>query len=297
MKNLFAAALALTLASAAKAELPVLDFDQGAVDVKSLVSSLKSEVKQDKTEVKGVQAAYVRATRDCASFVFEPNGPAVSPQVWLQSTEYIQECHPVGNPPHQQCWERPGFTHNERVQVEILNRQPVFPWEKEVVEVCLEGNWLSEYVIEGAYDYRIQERGGYVTLTPGKRIPTSPDPAGLMAGRLTPAGAAFSIAFDDRWTSYYEGEKTAIKATLTEDVPGWFDKVIVEKEIAFPAAASYAVDFNDFVNEFQSRLRADRKYYVKWGFKRLGKVSKQKLVDRGETEHVQYAPALEVAAR
>ncbi|MBI5244482.1 MAG: hypothetical protein HY922_12520 [Elusimicrobia bacterium] len=297
MRNLFAVALASALASAAYAETPVVDFDQGQIDVSKIVAGLKDDVKKDEAQIKDIRPAYTHATRDCVDFVFEPNGPSVSPQVWLQSTEYVQECSYHGNPPTQHCWERPGFTHTERVQVEILNRQPVYPWEKEIVEVCLEGHWLSEYLLAAAYDYKVHERGGYITLTPGRRIPMNPDPAGIMAGNLVPSGAAFALGFDDRWASYYGGEQTSLKVALRENVPGWFDKTIVEKDISFPAAASYKVNFNDYLGEFNAKLKPGAKYYVKWGFKRLGSVSKPKFMDRGNTESVPFQPALEVASR
>ncbi|MEK7656887.1 MAG: hypothetical protein AAB412_03965, partial [Elusimicrobiota bacterium] len=244
-------------------------------------------------EAKPVQAASIRATRDCVRFAFGLEGAAVSEPAWLSSTEYIEECRNIpGNPRegggHRDCWERPGFTHREKVQVKIEPRLPVFPWEREAVEVCLEGHWLDAYVVKGAYEYKISEAGGLFTLLPGKRLPMDPDSAGISAEAPLNHQRSLALSFKDKWASFYKGEKTLLKVALKQEVPGWFDTTIVEKEIPFPGADSYFVDFGSLIID---KLKTGKKYYVKWSFKRVGKISTEKQVDRGETTRVVYTPS------
>ncbi|MEK9144361.1 MAG: hypothetical protein AAB339_01980, partial [Elusimicrobiota bacterium] len=165
---------------------------------------------------------------------------------------------------------------------------PVFPWEREVVEVCLEGHWLVAYVVKGAYEYKIQEVGGLFTLLPGKRLPMDPDSAGISPEAPLNHQRSIAVAFKDKWASFYKGEKTLLKVALKQEVPGWFDTTIVEKEIPFPGSDSYFVDFGSLIID---KLKTGKKYYVKWSFKRVGKISTEKQVDRGETTRVVYSPS------
>ncbi|MEK7746238.1 MAG: hypothetical protein AAB576_06190 [Elusimicrobiota bacterium] len=297
MKNIrFIAAAAFALAASvpASAEELSLDFDRG-LDVSAIVSAAREDAKKEASapEAKPVQAASIRATRDCVRFAFGLEGAAVSEPAWLSSTEYIEECRNIpGNPRegggHRDCWERPGFTHREKVQVKIDPRLPVFPWEREVVEVCLEGHWLDAFVVKGAYEYKIQEAGGLFTLLPGKRLPMDPDSAGISAEAPLNHQRSIALAFKDKWASFYKGEKTLLTVALKQEVPGWFDTTIVEKEIPFPGSESYFVDFGSLIID---KLKTGKKYYVKWSFKRVGKISTEKQVDRGETTRVVYSPS------
>ncbi|MFA6029696.1 MAG: hypothetical protein WC969_07580 [Elusimicrobiota bacterium] len=296
IRSICAAVLAGLLASAVRAEAPAVAFDQG-VDVQQILSVAKEKAGEDKVQVEKIDAAYIRATRECANLVFEPNGPSMSPTAWLSSTEYIQECYNP-NPPHSGpiCHERPGFTYNRQVRVEILDRQALLPWEREVVEVCLERNWLSTYVLAGAHEYKIRELGDLVQLVPGRRIAMDPDAAGLRAEAPVNRGAAVAASFTDLWASYYPGEKTSIKVKLRREVPGWFDSTLVEKEVSFPTAERYTVDFNDFLADMTAKLEVGQTYYVEWGFRRLGQVSKDTYIKRGDTDRVTFMPTLAAAA-
>jgi hypothetical protein len=48
------------------------------------------------------------------------------------------------------------------------------------------------------------------------------------------------------------------------------------------------VDFGSLIID---KLKTGKKYYVKWSFKRVGKISTEKQVDRGETTRVVYSPS------
>lgn len=289
---------ALAWTGPALAEGPALDFDRMNFSVKDIVSRAKAAAKADKTVVKPAHAASRRAERDCAILAFEPNGPSRSEAVWLRSTEWIEECHWRGNPRdggHYDCWERPGPTYRRQVQAEIAGRQPTLPWERETFEACLEGPWLSFYKISPAYEYQVRETSeGYWVLTPGRKIPTDPDPAGITAGALSNAGGSLVLDFADRWASYYgAGEQTQLHVELWRDVPNWFDPKLAEGDLTFNPAASYRVDFA----QFNPKLEPGKKYYVKWGFKRIGRVSKPKYVKRGKTDSTTYAVQAGAVAR
>lgn len=291
------AALLGLAVSSARAEGPALNFDKG-VDVSGLVSGLRGEAKKEKIAVKAVKAAY-RAERDCVNFSFEPAGPSVSESVWLRSTEYREECHWSGDPRHgggQVCHEVPAWTHREKVQVELQGRQALLPWERERFQVCLEGRWLSIHTLAAAHRYRSDERNGYFTLTAGQRIAMAPDPKGIEAAAPRVVGSNLAVSFNDRWASYYPGETVAMKLELKRDIDGWFDSLLLTKELSFPVAASYEVDFSKYASEFSSQLKSGKKYYVKLAFRRLGKVSTDKQVDAGESQRTVFHPALQTIA-
>ncbi|MFH1724609.1 MAG: hypothetical protein ABII00_08305 [Elusimicrobiota bacterium] len=279
------AAVVTALASPARASGPALDSDQMDVDVKAIVAQAREAAREDSAEDQGARVAY-RSTRDCAYFRFEPNGPAVSESVVLTSTEYVEEC--FGDREHRHCHEVPRYTNRERVQIELRDRKELYPWERETFEACLDGHWLSVYTVSVAHEYSESRVGGYFTLTAGKKVPMNPDRDGIAAGAPKVSGAGFVAEFQDRWASYYEGEDVVIKAALYEVVPGWFDRKVAEAEISFPAAGRYAIDFS---GETGDKLKAGKKYYVYWGFKRIGEISKPTYVKRGKTEQAVYSPA------
>lgn len=295
-KFLMAAVLAaVNTASAA----PTVDFDKG-VDAKAFLSQAKKEAKGDKTELKGAGVKY-RAERDCARFTFSPDGPETSEAVWLRSTEYWEECHQTGDPRHgggRFCREVPRYTHRERVQLEVRNRQKLFPWEKETFEVCLEGSWLNLYSIRTAHDYKASRSGGDYVLNAGARKAMDPDVNGIEAAAPVAQDKAVAVAFKDRWASYYTGEKVKIKASLKREVEGWFDPTLKEVEVEFDAAEAYTLDFNAYVKDFSEALKPGKKYYVEWGFSRIGKVSKPTYMKVGDGPTGVYQPAglLEIAS-
>lgn len=297
-KFLMAAVVAAVSVAAAHAA-PSVDFDKG-VDAKAFLSAAKTAAKEDKTDLKAA-ANKSRAERDCARFTFTPEGPTVSDSVWLRSTEYEEQCHQTGDPRHgggRQCHEVPRWTHRERVQLELRNRQDLFPWENEIFEVCLEGRWLDLRSIRVAHDYRGTSSAGYYTLNAGARKAMDPDRNGIAAGAPAAQSKAVVVEFKDRWASYYAGEKVMIKAALRREVEGWFDPTLKEVELEFDAADAYSIDFNAYAKDFSEALKPGKKYYVEWGFSRLGKVSKSTYMKVGDGPAGVYQPAglLEIAS-
>lgn len=291
--------MAAVLASVSVAQAaPSVNFDKG-VDAKAFLSQAKKEAKADKTDFKAAGLKY-RTERDCARFTFSPDGPTTSEAVWLRSTEYYEECHQTGDPRHgggRYCREVPRYTHRERVQLELRNRQKLFPWEKETFEVCLDGSWLNLYSIRTAHEYKANRSGGDYVLNAGARKAMDPDSNGIEASAPAAQDKAVAVTFKDRWASYYTGEKVKIKASLKREVEGWFDPTLKEVEVEFDAAEAYTLDFNAYAKDFSEALKPGKKYYVEWGFSRHGKVSKDTYMKVGDGPTSVYQPSLlEVAS-
>ena len=184
-----------------------------------------------------------------------------------------------------------------RVQLELRNRQSLFPWEKEIFEVCLEGSWLNLYSVRTAHEYKANRSGGDYVLNAGARKAMEPDAGGIAASAPAARDKAVAVVFKDRWASYYAGEKVKIKASLKREVEGWFDPTLKEVEVVFDAAEGYTIDFNAYAKDFSEALKPGKKYYVEWGFSRHGKVSKDTYMKVGDGPTGVYSPALmEVAS-
>lgn len=293
VKILLASLLGLALAtSLVRAQALAMDFDQG-VDVSSLLQEARQAAAEDATVAARAYAGALRYDSDCATITFGPNDKPVSEPVWLRSTEWVEQCD-YGDPRHgggRHCWEMPGFTYNERVQVTLRERQPLLPWEYDSFRVCLQGPWLDIDDIATAYDYKVVQggsRNGGFVLAPVKKIAMRPDPAGIAPQSLS---SSLVLKLKDQWASYYAGEQTVLKVRLKT---GHFlgGSTIVEKEIAWPAAESYQVNFLDFAKDFSRKLEVGKKYYVKYQFKRAGKISRQDWTKDAESGEVAYQPGL-----
>ena len=222
------------------------------------------------------------------AYSFAPNENPVSPAVYLRSTEYIEECQQTGR--GRQCWERPGFTYTQRVQVTLRDRQPLLPWERDVFRVCLDGPWLYTNVIEAAYEYKLVSAGadnGNIILAPVRKIAMRPDPVGVL-GELS---GQLVLNFKDKWASYYPDESIVLRIALKKKVKFWPDYAILEMEFTVPVAETYRFDLNKFAAQFSEKPEAGKNYYVAYSIKRTGKVSKNDFTKKLETAAVVYAPA------
>ena len=294
--NVIAALALLGFAGQAGAEVK---FDQG-VDVTSALS----QAAETKTpEVKSPR--FTSYTRDCSRFTFDATGAAAtSDKVSLASTEYVQECHNTGGyyvpgpngqpghyvPGHQNCYERPGQTWRQSAQVRIAARA-LLPWENETFEVCLEGPWLRLNTVDAAYKYTVTETGHFdvlFDLAPQHKVAMKPDPNGvnMTAFSYDPATKKFKVSLADKWGSEYAGEKLAVKVELKRDVANWFDSALGSKEFTFDAARGY--DFEFSAPELDKGVK---KYYLKWGFRRVGKLSRDAYMEKGETIRLELASA------
>lgn len=293
VKLLLVSALGLALASSVVYAETAVDFDQGVADAALAFKQAKASVAAHPgAPVRPVRVAMRRYDRDCATFRFRPGDGLTSERVRLHSREWVEECYPTGDPRYgggRTCHERPGWSYSETVQITLTDRLPLYPWEYDLFEVCLEGPWLDVYQRATAYDYRRvggRRDGGDITLAPGKKLAMRPDPSGIRPE----LSGALVLTLNDKWASYYAGETTVVKLTLKREKENWFDPVLLEKEIAFPAAAAHQINLLAFADEFSEQARAGKKYYVKVDFQRKGSISKDVFVSAGETAPVPYTP-------
>ena len=277
-----------------------VNFDQGVSVQAAIEQAVNADLSLPEAD-KYISHAYY--TRDCVGFSFGPgDNEIMSDKVRLQSTEYVRECYTTGNPPVQNCYERPGQTWRKTVQLNIKSRK-LFPWENETFEACLEGPWMDLYVDEAAYKYSVKRIGNYDTLfelTPHNKIAMKPDVDGLEAGEFSyNAGTKkYTFKVNDKWAKEYAGEKVAIKVELYKDNPNWFATFKGEKEFPFDAAPSYGMTFaeselvipdnspdNNPVDN--NSFKGPKKFYLKWGFKRIGAISKDTFIKKGKTSQVE----------
>lgn len=284
-----------------------VNFDQGA-DLKSVIDQAVSAPVQ-LPEAKGQRFSHY--TRDCSRFTFDATGAeATSEKVSLSSTEYVEVCHNTGGNPQYGggpvCFERPGMTWRQAAQVHIAART-LLPWEKESFQVCMEGPWMRLSVLDAAYKYSVGKTGDYDTLfnlVPQSKVAMKPDADGVNMASFSydKAAGKFNFSLSDKWAKEYAGEKTVVTVEVYKDINNWFDGYNGKAEFALDAAASYDLAFGlkdlklpepkpDFDHhgghDFKGADdRGSKKYYVKWGFKRDGKISKDTFVKKGETPRV-----------
>ena len=327
-KNIMLVLAFLGLAVSAGAEV---NFDKG-VDVKSFVKEASS-VNKDYYPTPGYQY-HSYFTKDCRSMSFGPSASSlISDRVYLDSTEYVRECHMqnvqvchtvyeqhchtvmVPGPNNtqvaqqqctsvpkqqchmeqqQQCYDRPGQTFHSTAQLNIAPRK-LYPWEKESFNVCMEGNRVDVEPSATPYSYDIDREGLYdltFRLTPGYRVATPPDENGLSYTAFSFKDGKFTLNVADNWAAEYAGEKVVIKVELKKDGFLFFDSSKGEKTFTFDTAAGYDLVFaeNDLTKTkaFQEDedYRGPSKYFVKWGFQRIGKVSTDKYVKKDQTPKI-----------
>ncbi|MDP2864628.1 MAG: hypothetical protein Q8O90_00095 [Elusimicrobiota bacterium] len=343
INKLVAAFACLGFAAQAGAEI---NFDQG-IDVKSVIEQAVN------SDLKGPYPYYgpyrVRYSRECKSFSFGPSAFAqASERAYLNSTEYIEECLFVPNPPvtppapnpnnppksgqpkaynqpgypgaypgnpndfgphgnysypgtqyGQQgtwyCHERVSQTFRATAQLNIAPRQ-LYPWERESFDICMEGNRVELDTRSSPYRYSEHREGMYditFNLTPNYRTPTAPDSNGLYSTEFSYKEGKFTLRAGDKWAREYAGEKVMVKVELFKDGFLFFNSSKGEKEFTFDAAAGYDLVFaegdmvqnKDFADD-SSDMRGPKKYYVKWGFRRIGGVSNNEYVNKGSTDKI-----------
>ncbi|OGR73559.1 MAG: hypothetical protein A2089_13590 [Elusimicrobia bacterium GWD2_63_28] len=327
-----------------------VDFNKG-IDVKSVMEQVKN------SDVKAPYPTYnphrVRYSRECKGFSFGPSSFAqASERAYLSSTEYIEECRFVPNPPpppppppqpnpngpkppkppkpghpkdfytgqpgyngsdygphgnysypgsfgHQQgtwyCHERAGRMFHATAQMNIAPRQ-LYPWESESFNVCMEADRVELDTRHSPYRYSVDRQGMYdvtFNLTPNYRTPTAPDSNGLSSTGWAFRDGKFVLNVSDRWASEYAGEKVMIKVELIKDGFLFFNSSQGEKEFTLNSAGSYELAFTpeeltktkEFVDT-SSDMRGPKKFFVKWGFRRIGSISTNEYINKGSTDKI-----------
>ncbi len=288
----FALALALAVPASAAASEPT--FDASAV-----LSQARGAAARDVSVVAPRAAA--RYDVDCATLRFGPDGRTSSDVVYLQSREWVEQCYyeypPGCDPryyncqPYYRCYERPGYTYRQNVQVILQSRQPLLPWESDAFQVCLQGPWSDIRVEDSAYAYKQVSGGGRdgsFLMAPGQKRAMAPDPAGIALESLS---AGLVLTLKDKWAAYYAGEKTALRLVVKRRNPNWFPKKVAEIAITLPPADRFSVNLLDFAAEFSQQPIAGRDYFVEASFQRIGKISTAEEVDAGASNDATYQPA------
>jgi hypothetical protein len=264
---------------------------------------------------------HIRYSRDCRNFNFGPAaGAQESGMVRLESVEYVQECHYVPDPPPppkpgqpgqpghppkpphakatekgMQCHERPADIFRRSVQLSLGARQ-LQPWETDSFEVCMEGPRVQLRQLDTAYSYDVRELGHYdlrYELTPLYKTPMDPDRNGLSVSAFSHADGKFTFKLSDRWAAEYAGEKVTVKVELYKDGFLFFNTPKGDKEFTFDAANGYEMTFAESeLNKPEQpdpapNYRGPKKYYLRWGFRRVGNISTSKFVKKDQTDKIE----------
>lgn len=193
------------------------------------------------------------------------------------------------------CHERRGREFRATAQVNVAARQ-MYPWESERFEVCMEADRVELETRHSPYRYYVDRQGLYdvtFNLTPNYRTPTAPDKEGLYSTAFAFRDGKFVLDVADRWGAEYAGEKVEIKVELMKDGFLFFNSSQGEKTFTFDAARGYQLAFAegdlqktaDYVDA-SSDLRGPKKFYVKWGFRRLGSISTNEYMNKGSTDKI-----------
>jgi len=171
-----------------------------------------------------------------------------------------------------------GTVWREPAKLTIIGPRVLLPWEKERFTICVQGAHFSLSADNAAYKYSIiSQRAGLYTIKPGSKVPTVP--AAISAGKVSVVNGQVEFTAADAWANYYAGETTEITAELYYNRVMWFDKKVDSVTKQFTPDGSYKL-------ELGANLQPG-KYYVKWGYKRLGNMSTQEFVKGGNTDKVE----------
>lgn len=287
----------ITLALAAALALPASA--EPAFDPAAALSEARAAAVQDVSSVRPRVAS--RYDVDCATVRFGPDGRLSSDVVYLQSREWVEQCYyeypPGCDPryyncqPYWRCYERPGYTYRQNVQVLLQSRLPLRPWEYDSFQVCLQGPWSDISTRESAYFYKHVSGGGRegtFLMAPGSRRAMAPDPSGITLESLS---SSLVLTVKDKWAAYYAGEKTALTLVVKRRNPNWFPKKVAELKLQFAPVETFKLDLLAFASEFSQQPVAGRDYFVEASFQRLGQISTAETMDAGASNDATYQPA------
>jgi len=297
----------IMLALAAAAGLAVPGW---CADASSTLNSAAAVSGGKVSDVPAASSKYVSDdywTRDCARFNFNANSPMTSEKTILTSYHEIRDCHfvpdpvPPPQPPQQQ--PQPNQPNNqpggpggvgprgESCHIEVIGskymyarvrfspQRQLLPWETENYEICLQENYSNLSERKTAYEYRRGYDGeAMFVLAPVKKIAT-PAVGNGMSGAFAYDGKTVTLSVSDQSARFYKGEQIQITAKLIQDHTFWFDDLLDTQTVSLATAPGYTVSFN-------RTLPSGGRYFVQWGFKRIGKVSKDNYVDMGNTNRM-----------
>jgi len=300
-----------------------IDFDQ-AVDVSAVVDSLKTSAVEspEAPEAKDVRPLFRREERDCVRFAMSADGPTRSETVVLRSAIYRERCWHVPDRPRRdrdgrgrrgggrrpralgadeavvetvesgekrrECREEWVRTERRQINLEVTGRGEMLPWERDVFQVCLQGDWLTANTIDASHKFDIDVPrwgGGTIMATAMHKVQSEPDRNGVRALSFTfdKSKGNFVLELGDKWAEYYAGEKLGLELVLKRHRKNWFDGTALDTELVVDVADTIEIDFSTLIDRLEGDLDPGKKYYVKWKFRRLGSTSKDSWQKKGET--------------
>ncbi|OGS57989.1 MAG: hypothetical protein A3J79_09525 [Elusimicrobia bacterium RIFOXYB2_FULL_62_6] len=289
VKHLSAAVLAAALAAPVAAGQPAIDFDRGA-DMGAIMESVQESAKAADWSFAAVGSS-LYSSRDCQLISFKAGDPLQSKPVKLVSQVYHQVCEQYQGQSY--CHDELLRTVKRDVSVSLLGARKTLPWERDVFNVCLQDTVVDAEVVEASHKYKLGKKAGQddcvIEATAKGKITNEPDADGISVGAWGLSGGSFELKLNDKWGTAYAADKaemTLVRVTLKMEKANWFDPVLVEKEFVLDPAEVYTVDFSKYAAEFNHKLEFGQKYFVKWGFRREGSLSKSTFIHGGETERV-----------
>lgn len=223
----------------------------------------------------GGRAAFANWSEQCTS-VYVEAGSERSDEQLLTSTLSEQRCY-TDSEGYRQCDTRVIDQISRYVSVEVRNRGRMFPWEYDEFDICLKGHEITAQpdYDETAYTYEIfVGNDGRILADARQKKAMRSDARGvfLKSFGLSDNGQ-MELVLGDKWARYYEGEQTGLYIELKKDVPMWSDETLIRKELVVPVSGEYRVNLAEYVREFSKNLESGQKYFVKWGFHRIGRIS------------------------
>ncbi len=218
---------------------------------------------------------YDRYDTDCEKVVFHANGATASSPVRLESRFYRRVCDYNRTTGREECYDRYVGAERRDVIVEIEGRGEMYPWEKDEFKICLAGRSLNASTVRASHRYEFglpNMREDRIMARAYEKTPTRPDSKGIGLRLFATGEGGFKAEFQDRWAQYYDaGEQTVLSLEVRRDVPHWADETVLEKEVVFSAQDSYSVELDP--TEFRKAPKAGEKFFLKFEFKRVGRVS------------------------
>ncbi|MCK5106154.1 MAG: hypothetical protein KAQ76_01210 [Elusimicrobiales bacterium] len=277
MKKVLAIVICLGFTSYAAAEI---DFDR-AIDIEEAIES-SSEHSFDIPNVRWDGDSWY-TEQYYEYLVYSLDTDCTFEKTRFFSQEWIQNCYTdYAFDTGTHCSDIRGRSWSLNGQL-IIKQRELYPWEKETFHIYIHGPKLDLRLIDTVYKYSIErvEGGGETifTLTPKSREAGKPDMYGIEIVHFAYSKEAkkYVLKLKDVWAKDYAGEKIEIYAELWKDAFLWPDSAKETKRIEFEVSDNYEIFFDN--NEID-------KAYVKWGFTRIGKISTEDYMNRGETYKV-----------
>lgn len=180
LKKSLTITLAAFFAQAAQASEPFANFDQG-FDNQAAMENFYTGVAENDPSFVFVNNS-LKATTDCAVFVFKAGDPALSGPEVLRSQVYQTVCEQVNG--EEKCHDEFLREVTRNVSVSLRGGTGLKPWEKEVFRVCLKDTRITSEAVETSHQYELSENPGpendyLLTATAVKKVKSVASGSGI----------------------------------------------------------------------------------------------------------------------